>query len=174
MKENLVQIKEVCSFYVNSWHLTTMILPHIHQSLKEGNDIITLLENRIDNNVKEIVSKMNLKEEITKQITNINWTSTKIIKYSNIKTQIEKIANKQNNIEVLISGEKEYIKLANSNIKRAISQLKIEKEITIINCYDITKFSNINEITKEHQYILNTSGIKKIKEEFHKQDKKDA
>ena len=42
-----------------------------------------------------------------------------------------------------------------------------EKEITLVNCYEITQFNeNIREILDIHDKILNTSGEKNIEEVF--------
>ena len=169
-KENT--IKKVCSFYINEWHLTTMILPYIHKKLNENEEFITLLQVGIKENIEEILRKMNLKERNKKQIQNINWTSTKVIKYENIKKFITKSKNKK--VNILINGKKEYIENVNVNINKALKEIKNEIDITIINCFEITEFDNIGEITKTHDYILNTSGTQKISEVFENETPKEA
>lgn len=162
-------IKKVCSFYVNKWHLTTMILPHINKSLKEKTKNITILEEGIKENIKILISRMNLKEETKNQIEKINWTNTQIYKYTEIeKYLIENIKN-ETNINIIINGKNKYIDIVNSNIDKFIKKNKTilnNKNITIINCYEIAQFRNISEITNKHDMILNTSGIRAIEEVF--------
>ena len=68
MKNQEKNIKKICSFYVNQWHLATMTLPHINQTINKGTKIITLLQKGIENNIYELISKMNLKTEIKDKI----------------------------------------------------------------------------------------------------------
>ena len=75
------EVRKICGFYVNEWHLTTMILPYIHKEIEKENTIITILQNGISENIEEILSKMNLNEKLQKSILNINWKSTKTLKY---------------------------------------------------------------------------------------------
>lgn len=172
--KKLERLEKVCSFYVNDWHLTTMILPYIKKAIEKEVVVITALENGIQNNIKEILSKMNLRKELEEKILEINWTSSKIMKYSKIKEEIQKVVKQGKNIEVLISGDKEYIEMVNKNIQRVVGSIKINETIRVINCYEITKFSNVSEITKKHRYILNTSGIRKVEEVFENHEQKEA
>lgn len=166
-KEN--NIKRVCAFYVNEWHLTTMILPHIANEIKVKNKIITVLQNNMKSNIEEILSKMNLNEKLKEEILEINWTKKFPIKYSKIKEEIQQIDGQVKNINIFINGDKEFIKMVNQNIQRIIETYNLQTLITIVNFYDVTKFTNVSEITNKHQYILNTSGIKRIKELFKKE-----
>ncbi|MBO5479523.1 MAG: hypothetical protein J6A04_07630 [Clostridia bacterium] len=166
-KEN--NIKKVCAFYVNDWHFTTMILPYIANEIKSKNKIITILQNNMKSNIEEILSKMNLNQKLKEEILEINWTKNFPIKYSNIKQEIQQIDGQVKDINIFINGDKEFIKMVNQNIEKLIEKFNLRTSITIVNFYDITKFTNVSEITDEHQYILNTSGIKKIKEVFQKE-----
>lgn len=167
MKEN--QTMKVCSFYVNDWHLTTMMLPYINRRIGEGANIFTMLENGIQSNVEGLVSKMNLSKESTNRILGISWTSNKMFKYSEIKKVIEAQLETQDDIEIIINGRNEYIRIVNENIDKVVKEnakkLKA-KTITLINCYEITQFTNISEVLEQHCRILNTSGIKEIGEVF--------
>ena len=82
-------IKKVCSFYVNEWHLTTMMLPHINENITKNTQILTILENGIQEKVEELVSRMNLKEETKSKILSKNWTSNKMYKYDNIEQYLK-------------------------------------------------------------------------------------
>lgn len=172
MKDNKNQVRKICSFYVDDWHLTAMILPHINITIKENKEILTILENGIKNNIEELLSKINLNQKIQEQILEINWTSNFICKYSQIKREIEEKAKFASKLEIIVNGTEEYIKIANKNIEKVISSIK-EKEIDIINCYEIAKYNDITKILDEHDFVLNTSGIKKIEEVFTDYNKKE-
>lgn len=165
MKNSEIKVNKVCGFYVNDWHLTTMILPHINKSIKENRHIITVMENGIKEQIEELLSKMNLSENTQKEILSINWTSKPACKYSKVKEEIEEKLKNSEKLNIIINGTKEYIEIANLNIYKAIENLKL-KEITIINCYEITKQSNVKEILNKHEFVLNTSGINKIEDVF--------
>lgn len=172
--KKIERLEKICAFYVNDWHLTTMILPYMRTKIEEETKVITVLENGIQDNIKEILSKMNLRKELEEKILEINWTSSKIMKYSKMKEELVKQAKEGNNIEVLISGDKKYIELANKTIEKVIENTKAKGTIKIINCYQITNFNNISEITKKHHYVLNTSGIKRVEEVFKNHNSKEA
>lgn len=173
MKDNKNQVRKICSFYVDDWHLTAMILPHINRTLKENKGILTILENGIRNNIEELLSKMNLKQEMKQHILEINWTSTSVCKYSKIKDEIEQKAKFADKIEIIVNGTEEYIEIANENIEKVIKNIE-GKEIDIINCYETTKYKDITKILDKHDLVLNTSGIKKIEEVFTNYKQKEA
>lgn len=165
MKEKENQIIRVCSFYVNDWHLTTMILPHIKRTIEKETKVLTILENGIENKVEELLSKMNLNPITQNKILEINWTSNPACKYSYIKNQIELMIDNIEQINIIVNGTKEYIEIANENIEKVMKNIK-GKKVTIINCYEITKYKEINKILDKHDFVLNTSGIKEIEEVF--------
>lgn len=160
-----IKVNKVCGFYVNNWHLTTMILPYINKSLKENRQIITIMETGIKEEVKELLSRMNLNNDTQTKILNIDWTSKPVCKYSKIKEEIEKKLKNSKKLNIIINGTKEYIEIANQNIYKVIKNLRI-KEITIINCYEITKQSDVKEVLNENEFVINTSGINKIEDVF--------
>lgn len=170
---NDFKVKKVCSFYVNDWHLTTMLLPHISKTLNEGKKVLTILESGIRNNIEELLSKMNLKPEIQNKILEINWNSKPICKFSKIKSEIEAMLKDVQAINIIVNGNEDYIEVANKNIDKVIKNI-CGKEITVINCYEIAKYKEINTVLDKHDFVLNTSGIKEISEVFtdYKRDKK--
>lgn len=160
-----IKVNKVCGFYVNNWHLTTMILPYINKSLKENRPIITIMEKGIKEEVRELLSRMNLNKDTKEEILNIDWTSKSICKYSKVKNEIEEKLKDSKKLNIIINGTKEYIEIANQNMRKAIENLKF-KEITIINCYEITKQSDVKEVLDNNEFVLNTSGINKIEDVF--------
>lgn len=169
MEIRKTQIKKVCSFYVNDWHLTTMILPYIYKQVEQNYKIVPILQNSIQSNIKEILSKMNLKEEINHKILQVNFGKSQNIKYSKIREELEKT---ENSVIILINGDKAFIEMVNQNIEKTMKNILIHKDITIVNCYNVTEFTNVSEITSKHEFILNTSGMKKIEEVSKKEEKR--
>ena len=165
MKNSEIKVNKVCGFYVNDWHLTTMILPYINKSIKENEQVIAVMEKGIKEKIEELLSKMNLNQNTQEKILNIDWTSKVVCKYSKVKEEIEEKVKDNEKLNIIINGTKEYIEITNANIHKAIENLKL-KETTIINCYEITKQRDIKEILNEHQFVLNTSGINKIEDVF--------
>lgn len=142
-------ITKICSFYANKWHLTTMILPYISKMIENGYEIETILEDNIEENMKELTEKININKDTKKKILDINWTSNQM---DNFKTK-----NNEKQI-ILVEGSMSKI----NNINKYIEE-KSEKNISIINCYHVTQIeNNISEILSTHDLILNTSGNHKI------------
>ena len=161
--------EKICSFYVNNWHLTTMILPYINKELDEKVNIVMFIQNSIEENIKTLISKLNLKNE--KRILKLNWGSAEGLKYSDLKKKMEFISREQNtNNIILISGSKEYIDSINKNIDKWMEKnkefIKVKK-FKIIDSYEVGEFNNsIKEILEKHTKIINTSGEKSISEVF--------
>ena len=142
-------ITKICSFYANKWHLTTMILPHILKMLKNEYEIETDLEYNIEENMKELISKLNINQEDKNKILNIKWS----------KNEDNKVIHINNDKKVIIiQGDIKKIEQENKNI-----ELSTKNEVTIINCYHVTQIEeNISDILSTHDLILNTSGNHKI------------
>ena len=167
-------IERLCSFYVSDWHLVTMLLPYINKEINEKANIITILEKDIEQNIKTLIDKLNLKNK--EKILNINWKKTNGIKYSEIRKKIkEEIIEDKLNI-IFINGKKNYIDIVNKNIEKFLAEnSKKYKEINIkiINCFEVGDFNmNIIDILSEHTRILNTSGEKAINDVFDGYEKK--
>lgn len=174
MKDKENQIRKVCGFYANDWHLTTTILPYVRNEIEAENEIITILQNNIKPNIEEILSKMNVNKTLENKILQIDWTKTEPVKYTNIKQKLWKIKGQAKNITILISGEKEFIQIVNQSLQKEIPNANLQNPITIIHFYDMEKLTNGSEMTKEYQYMINTSGIRTIEEVFQKENFKDA
>ena len=164
MKVENKKIEKLCSFYVSDWHLTTMILPYINSKIEEKANIIPVLENNLEKNIKILVEKLNLKNK--EKILSINWKNTNSIKYENIKNKLKKETNNKTKNIILVNGSKDYIEKNNSNIEKWLEKSSISN-IKIINFFEVTDFnSNIVEILNNHNRVFNTSGEKEISEVF--------
>lgn len=160
-------IERLCSFYVNDWHLVTMLLPYINKQINEKANIITILGNNIEQNVKTLISKLNLKNE--QEILKLDWSALKELKEEDITGKLKSL--KENNIKnvVFISGNKTYIDIINQNVEKYMKEEKNVQDINIkiIDCYEVGEFNiNMKAILEEHDKMLNTSGEKNINDVF--------
>lgn len=161
-------IEKICSFYVSDWHLVTMLLPYINKQINEKANIITILENDIEENIKTLIKKLNLKNE--EKILNLDWKKANGIKYSVIEKKLKDLRKNDVLNVVFINGKKDYIDLTNKNVEKFLSDNKKKYKninIKIINCFEVSEFNvNMQEILDSHDKILNTSGEKQIEEVF--------
>ena len=160
-------IEKLCSFYVSDWHLVTMLLPYINKQINEKANIITILENDIEENIKTLTKKLNLKNE--EQILGLDWKKTNGLKYFEVENKIKELKNDTLNI-IFINGNKNYIDITDKNIEKFLNKNKEKKKelnIKIINCFEVSEFNvNMQQILNEHDKILNTSGEKEINDVF--------
>ena len=163
MKKENKKMEKLCSFYVSDWHLATMILPYISHKIEENAKIVTILEKGMEEHIKTLVEKLNLKNQNT--ILNISWTSINGKKYSDIEKKLENLQTQGENI-VLINGCQNYMEVQNQNIEKWFKKSNVQS-IKIINLFEVTEFNNhIMEILDAHDKVLNTSGEKEIEEVF--------
>lgn len=161
-------IEKLCSFYVSDWHLVTMLLPYINKQINEKANIITLLENDIEENIKTLTKKLHLKNE--EKILNLYWKKSNGIKYSITQEKMKNLKENEIINIIFINGSKNYIDMTNKNIEKFLKESKEkykEIKIKIINCYEVGEFNlSMKSILDSHDKILNTSGEKEICEIF--------
>lgn len=158
------KIEKVCGFYVSDWHLVTMLLPYINSKIEENTKIATILEDEMEEKIKTLLEKLNLKNK--EEILNINWKSLKSKKYTDISKTLKKQIEQNTKNIIIVNGSKEYIEKNNINIEKWIKNANV-KNIKIINFFEVTEFnSNIMGILDSHNKILNTSGEKEITDVF--------
>lgn len=142
-------IKRVCSFYVSDWHFVTMLLPHINEEINEKVKFATILQTDEKTYMTTLLEK--LKIENKDKVLKINWNKT-VLNESNIK---ELLKNFSDEIEIIVKGDINFIKQANDEIIKNITNQKVK----IINCYNINEDKEkIAEILAKHDMVLNTSG----------------
>ena len=161
-------IEKLCGFYVSDWHLVTMLLPYINKQINEKANIITILEDDIEENIKTLTKKLNLKNE--RKILKLNWSKSNGIKYSELQDKMKQLKDKDVLNVIFVNGSKKYIDLTNKNIEKflEVNYDKVKNtRIKIINCFEVGDFNlNIQDILHSHDKILNTSGEKEISEVF--------
>lgn len=159
------KINKMCSFYVNDWHLTVMMLPYINGKLQENEKVTIISEENLLNNINTILERTNIKEEYKKQIQTIGWekTSQKEIK--------NKIQEQENGNNIIIIGKEDYIENTNQIIETKVKT----GEVNVIDCYEIMEFNNnMENILRNHEKIINTSGERTVEESFEGFNKKEA
>lgn len=159
------KINKMCSFYVNDWHFTVMILPYIKGKMENKEKVTIISEENLEPNIKTLLGKLNIKEESKKEIEQIGWNKTSI---NNINKKINEVTTKDN---IIIIGNEKYIENTNKIIEDKIKT----GEINVIDCYEVMQFNNdIENILKNHEKLINTSGEKTIQEVFDGFSKKEV
>ncbi len=159
------KINKMCSFYVNEWHLTVMMLPYINSKMQNNEKVTILSEENLENNIETILQKLNINNKVKNEIENLYWKSTPI---NMVDTMVNEVTSKDN---IIIVGNEEYIENANKIIDKKIKT----GEINIIDCYEVMQFNNnIDSILKNHEKVINTSGEKTIDEMFEGFSKKEV
>lgn len=137
-----IQIKRICSFYVSEFHLGMILLPYISQKIERKEPILIVSEKNLLNSIKELVSKVNLKEEIKNQILNLKWNCSNIVE----------IKDKS---DIILIGKEKFIEDKVKEIEE-----KNINEIQIIDCYYFEEIKNkMQDIVEKHDRSLNTLGI---------------
>lgn len=167
------RIEKVCSFYISSIHLITMILPYLNKQLKINNTFITFLEYNFNEIIKNILLNISSNEENKQNIFNIGWNN-KVCKYNIVEKNLKEILKNTKRVSIIVSGNEKYINNMNNLLNKFVEKNpKKIQYIKIINCYEVSEFNNnVKEILDNHDYILNTSGEHKVEEVFEGYSKK--
>ena len=154
MKKNTKE--RICAFYASDYHFEMISLPYINERIEEKDEIIILTENNLEETIKTLLEKTNIKEEKKKEILKLNWENNDLNKLKEIKTKIEE----EKNMTIFIKGKKNYIHNVNQNIEKWVAK---NEQIKIIDCYDIEEVGkNLEEIVKDYKEVLKTSGKKEV------------
>lgn len=137
-KEN----KKMYVFYVSEFHLEMILLPFVNKKIEEKEKIIINTEYDLEDTMKVLLNRMNLKEENKEKILGLNWN----------KKEKQEMYNKSNIITI---GRQEYIDKINSEIKQ-----ENLNNIRMLDCY---KFDDIKEeisdIANKYDGNFNTSRL---------------
>lgn len=156
MNESQITKEKTCAFYASDYHFEIISLPYIEEQLEKNKQIIVLTENDLEESVKTVISKTNLKETKRKNIFSIDWNNDNLSKFKKIKKDIED----QKDIIIFIKGKENYIKNVNRNIEKFVSN---KDNVKIVDCYDIEEVSqDIDSIMNKYEKVLSTTGEKKI------------
>lgn len=144
-------MEKSCIFYASKYHLTLILLEYLKNKNTEKYTVNTFLENEIEDEVKILKEKYEIK---THSANRISFKKTKEIYNKEIE--------KSSNMIFIIEGNQNYMKEANSYITNKLHNKKIEN-LEIINCFNFNQNrDNLEKIIKENNKILYTTGSKTI------------
>ena len=156
MNENQKTKEKTCAFYASDYHFEMITLPYIEKNLEENKEIVVFTENNLEDTMKTLMSRINLKEEKKNNIYKINWKNDDLNKFKQIKNDVE--MNKD--LIIFVKGKENYIKNINKNIEK---WTKKQDCVKIIDCYDVEEIGkHFSEIVTQYENVLSTTGEKKI------------
>lgn len=156
MNKNQETKEKICAFYASDYHFEMISLPYIDKNLEKNKEIIVLTENNLEETMKNLISKMNLREEKKRNIFKIDWKNDDLNKFKKIKKDVEN----QKDMIIFVKGKENYIKNINKNIEKWTQE---KDNIKIIDCYDMEEVTeNLDDIMGQYKKILNTTGEKEI------------
>ena len=148
--------EKICAFYASDYHFEMITLPYICENIKQNKKIIVLTENNLEETMKKVISRMNLKKDKITDILKIDWKTNNLEKIEKIK----KYAKAGKETIIFIKGKQNYIKNMEDNIKEWTSK---NETLKLIDCYDIDEVSEkMNKIMEDYGSVLTTIGEKEI------------
>ena len=148
--------EKTCVFFASDYHFEMITLPFIEENLRNNKKIIILTENDLEDTIKNLMSKVNLKEEKKEKIFKIDWKNNDLTKFKQIKKEVE---NKEDLI-IFIKGKENYIKNVNENIGKWTNKIDTVK---IIDCYDVEEVrEHFADVVNNYENVLSTTGERKI------------
>ena len=146
--------KSFCSFYVSEYHLLTILVPYINEQISDSKNVELILENDMSEYVKKYLKR--------NEVFNIS----KIVKLNWRRVKNEEIKIKQDTDIIIVCGKEGFIEKVNRRIK------EYENVKELINCFNIESLSNLEEVVKEHDFVLRTNGLCEIKKSSHNEQKR--
>ena len=146
--------KKFCSFYVSEYHLLTILLPYIDVQIKKEQNVEVILEVDMIDSVRKYIKR------------NEKFNTNKIIKLGWKKVKKEEFKLDENTNVAIIVGKESFVKKINE-INEENEKLK-----EFVNCYNIETLTNLNEVVKEHSFVLKTSGLCEFRKSSHNEQKR--
>lgn len=139
MTANKQTTEKKCCFYASDFHLEMTLVPYINRKIEENKNIIIITQNKLEDSVKILISRMNIKNK--EDILRLEWNNN----------DINKIIGKEHLI-VITNGSKEFIEKKNKEIEQIVG----EQQIEIIDCYLFDEVKDeMLEIRGMHTDVLN-------------------
>ena len=124
--------------------------------MEEEKEVIILTENNLEDTVKTLTLKINLKEDKKQKILNLDWKNDDENKFS----KLTKYINEGKDVEIFIKGSNEYIERNNKKINEYIKE---DNETKIIDCYDVGRVDEyLVDIAQKYNNVIGTAGEKSL------------
>ena len=137
--------ERACMFYASDYHFEMISLPYINECLKMKKKVVIITERDLRGTVEKVLERINMDEIEKQKILEVNWE----------KDNFNEIYNLEKGAVIFVKGEEKYI----DNIMKEIEKLE-NKEIDIINCYDINKLGEeAKNIADKYNKVLSTKGM---------------
>ena len=139
MTANKETIEKNCCFYASDFHLEMTIVPYINRKIEENKNVIIVTENKLEETMKILISRMNIKNK--NAICALDWNNNDIAQ-----------AIGKSNLVLIINGSKKFIENKNKDIKELLG----EEPIELIDCYCFDEVKEeMVEIRANHTGVLN-------------------
>lgn len=147
---------KACNFYVSKWHLFAALLPYLKSELKSRNRVLIISEDNLQEGLKELVSKIDIKFENANGMDDIDWLSEEFA---------FEIREGDEVVSVIVQGSVQFLDEINLYLEKKF--VGANNDIRIINCYEVYDSSNmLYDILDKHDYVFNTGGMHDKKEIF--------
>lgn len=134
-----------CVFFASDYHLEMIMLPYINKKFEENKNVYIFTQNNLEETINTLIEKVNIDNNIKNKVLEINWKNEDENKYNELIND--------DNAVVFIKGNENYINKVNCNL----DQIKEQKDIEIIDCFDLEEISNkMPQIITEHSNIITT------------------
>ncbi|MBP3597491.1 MAG: hypothetical protein J6J60_08905 [Clostridia bacterium] len=145
-------IEKICSFYASELHLTTILMQYIYEKTKEGRKILNVLERDLIKEAESVIELFKCKNALKSDIKSIGWNKAN-------KEFINKLENSYDEDIIIVAGSQEFIE--------GVKEKLPKNNKIVIDCYELLEnASDAMDVLENHDYILMTDGIKKVKEVF--------
>lgn len=156
MNKNRDTKEKICTFYASDYHFEMISLPYINKNLENENEIVILTENDLEESMKTLLEKTNLKKDKREKILKLDWKNNNTEKFNAIKTKVKK----EKDMIIFVKGNANYIRHTNQNMEKWLPE---ENHVKIIDCYDIEEVGeSLDEVMGKYHKVLRVTGEKEI------------
>ena len=139
MTANKETIDKKCCFYASDFHLEMTIVPYINKKIEENKNIVIVTENKLEETVKILISRMNIKNK--NLISELDWNNNDVMQ-----------AIGKDNLVIIINGSQKFIEDKNKHINEIIEETSSE----LVHCYSFEEVKDkMVEIRAEYTGVLN-------------------
>ena len=145
-----MNISKKCLFCASDYHLEMILLPYIKKRIEQSKFVI-MTQNNLEETIEILKDRLNIQDDFREKINNINWKNDDENKLNDIK----KFILGEENINIVINGEYDYIRNINNLLKEIVNE-----NVNIIDCFHVGDPNiDISEMSKKYDCILNTEKL---------------